>query len=209
MMEMDFRRARAKAPKSGEWALGKSFHPMIQLSFFPSQYTSLLVRQLKEQPDGWFEEGWAIEVAKALSSAVGRLKSKLGDNTSSWGWGQVHQLTLSHPIGASGPLAKVYNRGPFPSGGDHQTVAQAGRDTLEWGANVTGLANLRTAWDVGNWENNNIVIVGGQSGNPFSPHYDDLLQIWLQGEAINMPWSEESIRNNAKQTLQLIPDLKE
>jgi penicillin amidase len=59
---------------------------------------------------------------------------------------------------------------------------------------------------VGNWDENYIVIVGGQSGNPFSPHYDDLLHFWLRGESIKMPWTQEAIRQATKQTLQLLPD---
>ena len=137
---------------------------------------------------------------------MSRLKERLGEDSAAWNWGKIHNLNLVHPLGASAPLAKVFNRGPFPTGGDQQTVAQAGRASLEWGANVTSLANLRTAWDVGSWENNYIVIAGGQSGNPFSPHYDDLLQIWLRDEAISMPWTAEAIRQAAQQTLELIPE---
>jgi penicillin amidase len=206
MMEMDRRRVKAKAPKSGQWALGQGFHPMVLRSYFPMQFTSQLVTQLKEQPEGWFEGGWPAEVGAALSSAVSHLRQKLGDNPETWGWGQIHHLNLAHPLGASAPLAKVFNRGPFPTGGDHQTVAQAGRSTLEWGANVTSLANLRAGWDVGNWDNNHIVIAGGQSGNPFSPHYDDLLEFWLRGEAVKMPWKAQAIREAAQQTLELIPE---
>jgi penicillin amidase len=178
---------------------------MILRSSFPMQSTSQLVAQLKDQPQGWFDDGYPAEAAAALSNTVATLKNMLGENSNTWGWGQVHQLNLAHPLGASTPLAKVFNRGPFPSGGDHQTVAQAGRSSLEWGANVTGLANLRAAWDVGNWSNNFIVIVGGQSGNPFSQHYDDLLQLWLRGDAIKMPWNQEDIEQNKIKTLKLLP----
>jgi penicillin amidase len=205
MMEMDHRRAQAKAPNSGRWALGQGFHPMVLESFFPMQAISQLVSQLKEQPEGWFDDGWSAEVTAALSSAVCRIREKLGSAPENWGWGKLHQLTLLHPLGSRPPLDKVFNRGPFPSGGDHQTVAQAGRSTLEWGARVTGLANLRVAWDVGNWDDNHIVICGGQSGNPFSPHYDDLLGFWLRGEAIKMAWTEEAIRQVTQKTLKLIP----
>jgi len=52
----------------------------------------------------------------------------------------------------------------------------------------------------------NILIVGGQSGNPFSPHYGDLPQFWLRGQAIKMPWTQESIQRNVRQTLKLLPN---
>jgi len=59
--------------------------------------------------------------------------------------------------------------------------------------------------DVGNWDDNRFVLAGGQSGNPFSPHYDDQLQLWLKGEAMVMPWSEESVQAATVATLRLTP----
>jgi len=57
----------------------------------------------------------------------------------------------------------------------------------------------------GNWEANQVVIAGGQSENPISPNYDDLLKFWLRGEAITMPWSDEAIQRETKQKLRLTP----
>ena len=30
---------------------------------------------------------------------------------------------------------------------------------------------------------------GGQSGNPLSPHYADLLPFWLEGRGVPIPWT--------------------
>ncbi len=46
---------------------------------------------------------------------------------------------------------------------------------------------------------------GGQSGNPLSPHYDDLLPLWLKGEAVPIPWSAEAVRVATRNTLRLLP----
>ncbi len=205
VLEMVQRMIHAQAPQSGDWALGKGFHPLILRSFFMIKELSLLVQNLREQPDDWFADGWSAQISAALAGAIERLEKDLGPTPDNWRWGDVHQLVLAHPLGVRSPLDKIFNLGPIPTGGDHQTIAQAGRLSTEFGSNVSGLANLRAVYDVGNWDNNRIVIAGGQSGNPFSPHYDDLLEYWQRGEAITMPWSDDAIQQAAQQVLHLRP----
>jgi len=163
------------------------------------------VRLIINQPQGWFDAGWPAEIDAALDTIITRLRERFGPRVEHWSWGQAHELTLQHSLGGRAPLDKIFNRGPYPTGGDGNTVSQAGRLSREWGCNVTILANLRNIMDVGNWDENRIVIAGGQSGNPFSPHYDDLLQLWLRGETICMPWTEEAIEQATRDSLQLRP----
>jgi penicillin amidase len=59
--------------------------------------------------------------------------------------------------------------------------------------------------DVGNWEASRWVLAGGQSGNPRSPHYDDMIDLWLRGDAVTMAWSPQSVRERAKNELTLLP----
>ena len=46
---------------------------------------------------------------------------------------------------------------------------------------------------------------GGQSGNPLSPHYDDLLPLWRRGDGVPIAWSPEMVRKSAKDILTLAP----
>jgi penicillin amidase len=95
-------------------------------------------------------------------------------------------LTLEHPLGSVKALAPIFNRGPFPWGGDGNTVSQAG------GASPMVVASLRAAIPVGDWEDARFALPGGQSGNPFSPHYDDMLPFWQRGEGVPIAWSIEA-----------------
>ncbi len=208
VLEMLHRMAKAKAPNSAEWALGKGHHPLMVRSFFAVREVSHLVRRLRAQPEGWFERGWPAEISAALGQAVKRLQDHFQKPPEDWSWGTVHQLVLLHPLGSRSPLDKIFNLGPFPLGGDHQTIAQAGRLSTEFGSNVTGIANLRMAVDVGNWQDNYFVLAGGQSGNPFSPHYDDQLQLWLRGEAITLAWRGHAISRATEHILELVPEEK-
>ncbi len=73
-------------------------------------------------------------------------------------------------------------------------------------APVDNIASLRMVVDVGAWHNSRFSLPGGQSGNPLSPHYDDLLPLWQRGEGVPIAWTEEEIRQAAMQTLELIPE---
>ena len=102
-------------------------------------------------------------------------------------------------------LDKIFNLGPFPWGGDGQTIAQTGRLLADPTANSTLVANLRMVVDVGNWEENSFVLAGGQSGNPLSPHYADQLALWKRGQGLAMAWSESAIERITQATLRLSP----
>ncbi len=46
---------------------------------------------------------------------------------------------------------------------------------------------------------------GGQSGNPLSPHYDDLFELWRRGECVRLPWTDEEVRERGTEVLRLVP----
>jgi penicillin amidase len=45
----------------------------------------------------------------------------------------------------------------------------------------------------------------GQSGNPFSPHYDDFLELSRRGETWNVPFTREKVWAAKKSLLRLTP----
>jgi len=208
VISMIQRMAKAKAPNALKYALDEGFHPLVLRSFFAIRSDSNLVRNLRLKSPGWFEHGWDKEINDALSEAVNKLMNELGENPDNWSWGEIHKLNLTHPLGSNPLLGKIFNRGPFAYGGDHTTIAQAGRRSDLFGADVTGLANLRAVHDIGNWDNCRFVIAGGQSGNPFSPHYDDLLNIWLQGKTVSIAWSKDSVERDSRDVLYLHPEIE-
>ena len=144
-------------------------------------------------------------MSEVLGGIVLRLRREQGSDPSSWAWGRLRQLTLQHPIGRIKALAPVFNRGPFPYGGDGNTVSQAASSIRRFGANPGAIASLRAVIDVGDWEAARFSMPGGQSGNPLSPHYDDQLPLWLRGEGVPIPWSSDAVEAAVRQTLRLLP----
>ncbi len=192
------------APEAGEWYLGKSTHPLLYASLGKRQ-VSHISRVLQKGSN--IDLGGSREelISRALNGALNKLTEDYGEKPENWTWGEIRPLTLEHPFGGQRLIGKVFNRGPFPWGGDSQTVSQAQRSLKIPAHNPTGIANLRMVLDVGEWENNLFVLAGGQSGNPFSKHYDDQIPLWRKGEGLTLAWGEEEIEARTRATLALNP----
>ncbi|MPZ50817.1 MAG: hypothetical protein GEU75_16215 [Dehalococcoidia bacterium] len=193
--EMRRRIALSRAPRSAQWAGGRGFSALLPVTTFTAGRTSRVLRNLRDQPLGWFERAWPDEMADALASVIAGLRSRHGPDLAAWTWGRVRPLTLVHPLGRVRQRAPIFNRGPFPWGGDGNTVSPSG----------TVIASLRMVVEAGDWDGARFSMPGGQSGNPFSPHYDDLLPFWRRGDGVPIAFSPTAIAAVTRTTLQLLP----
>ena len=204
--ELSLRMTRAKAPNSAEWACGASGFALLPAGSLGSRRIMHLMTTAQGQPDGWFAHGWAIEVGRAIDAAVSTLHSVAGPDEENWAWGSVRTLTLKHSLGAAlGPLGDIFNRGPFPWGGSAHTVNNGAVNLLDPLGNPMAIANLRMNVEVPDWDHARFSLAGGQSGNPSSPHYDDLLRHWLDGGSVPIAWSPEMVQEVTEQRMRLLP----
>ena len=192
MAEMSRRVARARAPRSAPWLLGRSLHPASGSSFFAARQVGRVSRLLRDRPPGWFRNGWQAEIDDALGSAYSEAVRRLGEPTVRWQWGRARIATLKHPLGRLPLLGAIFNLGPFECPGDVNTVAQAGTIGEDPLASPGVVPSMRMVLDVGDWDRSLFSLPGGQSGNPLSPHYDDLLPAWLEGTGVPIPWTGRS-----------------
>ncbi|MDE2779256.1 MAG: penicillin acylase family protein [Chloroflexota bacterium] len=205
--ELSSRTARVKAPRSHPWALGRSLSPVIGSSLFAARQTGRVSRLLRSLPEGWFPNGWPAEIDDALRSAYLAAVGRLGQPSESWQWGRARSpATLTHPLGRLPVVGSVFNLGPFPFPGDANTVAQTGAFREDPLARPGVVPSLRMVLDVGNWDESLFSLPGGQSGNPLSPHYADLLPFWLRGAGVPIPWTRQAIENATVETLLLKPE---
>ncbi len=203
--ELVRRVVRARAPRAALWALGRGFHPLTPTNLFARRWVSFLARLLREQPAGWLPRPWLEEVAAALADVVRFLRGRFGEDPKGWAWGRVRPFSLVHPLGGRRPLDRVFNLGPLPAPGDSNTVAQYGVAPADPLAPPTAIPSLRAVIDVGHPGGSRFSLPGGQSGNPASPHYDDLLPLWQAGDGVPIAWSPEEVRAAAVATLRLVP----
>ncbi len=208
--EMIVRVARAKAPRSWRWVVGAGLSAITPYNFGCYRRTGHLVKSLREQPAGWFDRPWPEEVASALAEAVRTLETRTGQrDPARWAWGTVRPLVMHHPMSRRGILGRalgmVFNLGPVPGGGDADVINQGAVLPLMPLAPADNLPSLRAVFDVGAWQNSRFVLPGGQSGNPLSPHYGDLFELWRRGDGVPIAFTAEEVKAAAVQTLELRP----
>ena len=194
--------AEEKAPRSFAWMLGRGFTGLTPHSLLCLRRTSHLVALIRDRPD-FLAEGWDPAITRALDDLLGRLGREFGRDPAAWRWGQVRPLTLRHPVGEMRTLASLFNLGPFPCGGDGNTIAQASAPPLDPLGDPMAIASLRMVVDVGAWEEARFILPGGQSGNPLSPHYSDMLELWRRGEGVPIAWSAQRVQERATRVLRL------
>jgi penicillin amidase len=115
----------------------------------------------------------------AFKKAVQRLAKPLGDTPASWTWGRVHSREFPSVAGASG-----LGYGPRPAGSDpFAEDAADGGLTAEAGPSWRMVATLSGTSGVSAMG----VYPGGQSENPASPWYDDLVALWWNGQYLPIP----------------------
>jgi hypothetical protein len=87
-----------------------------------------------------------------------------------------------------------------PRGGDATTLNNTGNDPRQ----VHG-ASFRVVMDLADWDRSTTINVPGQSGQPGSRHYGDLLPLWAKGAYHPLPFSREAVERNATSRLTLLP----
>ncbi|MFO7680196.1 MAG: penicillin acylase family protein [Chloroflexota bacterium] len=144
---------------------------------------------------------------QSLADGISWLSENVGGEMDDWTWGKIHTITLADGVlGASGvaPLEAIFNRGPYPLAGGSDLVNANGWRRSE-PAVVRSYPSMRMIVDMGDFENSQSVIPGGQSGHPTLSHYDDQMPLWLNGETHAMFWSREAVEAAAVDHLVLQP----
>jgi penicillin amidase len=167
---------------------------------------NLLDRLLGPDP-GWLAQGDSPEAitADAWAATVAALRERWGDEVWRWRYGLAHQFTLRHPLGAIGPLGRLFNRGPITTGGDGETVNMGGLNISPAGIESYAAPSYRQILDPTDWDRSRAIHPTGQSGHPASPHYADFLPLWLTGEYHPMPWTRGAVEEATAHRLTLAP----
>jgi penicillin amidase len=148
---------------------------------------------------------WESVLQESLRRAVAELR-QLGDNPQRWTYGLVHRLTLRHPLGSVAALAPIFNRGPWPTGGDLDTVAMHHIPRDNPAGPVYTSASWRQIFDLSDWDAARVILPNGQSGHPASRHYADQTAAWRAGAYQPLLWSRAAVERHTADVLTLTPD---
>ncbi len=141
-------------------------------------------------------------IRASYRSAVASIHTDFGGYEGDWGWKDVHSVEFSHPFGRMESLRSYFNVGPFPVNGTREVI-----NNLMFPYNASGFYKVsagpstRRVIDFSDIEASMSILPTGQSGNPFSPHYDDQAEMYIQGKFRKMLLNEQEIKANSKSIL--------
>lgn len=144
---------------------------------------------------------------RSLADTIAWFEENVGGDMNDWTWGRIHQATFtSNPLGQSGvrPIEAMVNRGPFPTDGG-RSIINANSWNWENPAAVTGHVSMRMIADLSDFDASRSVNTTGQSGHPYHRHYDDQIELWLNGQYRPMLFSQEAVEGAAVDHLVLQP----
>lgn len=189
---------------------GRHLHEVAGSNIWGNHTWEWLRRELLREDSPWFDLGNGETrdevLLKALNSAVDLLTSELGPEIENWTWGHFHQVRFNHILGRVKPLDAVFNRGPYPIGGDGNTI-WATASLLDRMHSSDGMVGppFRFIADLSDLDHSLGVLAPGQSGEPGSPHYDDQLEAWFNGEYHPMFFRRDTVEKNQQSCLELLP----
>ncbi|TDI99949.1 MAG: penicillin acylase family protein [Caldithrix sp.] len=141
---------------------------------FPSRVRT--VQMIVEEPNAhWFDNVKTTDVETlsdlaltSFNAAYSGLSESFGDMNESWQWGRYKGTDIIH-------LARIpgFGRMDLDVGGDLRIVNAIGKTHGPSWRMVVALGPEVKAWGI---------YPGGQSGNPGSPHYDDFVDDWVEGD---------------------------
>jgi penicillin amidase len=147
--------------------------------------------------DSSFEE----TLIKSLEEGVKQIPSRVGSrNHDAWKWGNTIPLTFYHPLGQGFPLlGRLLDVGPFPQAGTATTVKAT---TSRHGPSMRMVVDLSTL------EHSVQNITLGESGQVFSPYYQDQFDAWYNGRSFPMSFSDAAVDQATVHKLLLGPEKK-
>jgi penicillin amidase len=193
---------------------GKGPTPLLaEGSAFGGRAWEWLQKTLAEPDSPWFDLGGGERrddvMRLVLRETIDFLKAELGPEIADWAWGKLHTLTYAHTLGRVKPLDRLFNRGPYPLGGDGTTVWATGASRHDLSSKVIIGPPFRFIADLGDLRNSWGLLAPGQSGQPGSKHYDDQVPAWFTGEYHPLLYAREDVEREAEARLRLLPRIDE
>ncbi|MBK5293121.1 MAG: penicillin acylase family protein [Acidobacteriia bacterium] len=132
----------------------------------------------------------------SLRSTIQDLERLMGASPAEWKWGNLHTIHFRHPLGVAS-----MHRGPIARPGDSNTVNATSSTNFK----QTSGASYRQILDLSDWDKSVMTNAPGESGDPNSPHYSDLLEDWASGNYHPMPYSRKAVEAATVERIHLTP----
>ena len=162
----------------------------------------------------WFDgvEDRDRQLVGAAARAVEFLRARFGPDARDWLWGALLEYRPSHPLDGVPGIGRVFGAGPYPFGGDVNTVQQAAytlHDTREGQGSGAKSAVIAAAYrqviDLADLDRSTFILATGGSGIPGHPRYLDCVPDYLAGRQRPLLFSPAAIERDAESRLALVP----
>jgi penicillin amidase len=132
-------------------------------------------------------------LTNSLDRAIGDLRKRL-PHEGSWKWSAAHVMRWRHPLNQASLNLQAVDRP-----GDGDTVDAAG------GVGGGSGASFREILDFSDWDKSMMTNAPGESGDPESKHYRDLVDDWVAGRYHPMPYSRKAVQAATEERIVLEP----
>ena len=146
-------------------------------------------------------------LSASLKAALAQIEQRHGPHVVAWRWGWEHKADLNHRLLGRVPLLKELFDLSIETDGGAFTVNRGTtriRDPRNPFAHVHG-AGFRAVYDLADLGNSRFIIATGQSGNPLSPHWGDLVRSWRDGAALRLTGDRGTLETAGAKVLTLTP----
>lgn len=174
-------------------------------NFFFPMFDVTLNEIIARRPPEWLpkeftanDKGYPALVAACVGDARAQLTKRLGADETKWWWGALVQVRFPHPLAAVPFIGQQFLIPPFPQNG---SGGGGVGPTPNVGANVS----MRFIADPLDWDATRHGITLGESGDPQNAHWKDQLDDWRNVAPQTFPFSENAVKQAAKETLTLAP----
>ncbi|MCY4640563.1 MAG: penicillin acylase family protein [Chloroflexi bacterium] len=141
----------------------------------------------------------------ASGRAIAALGARLGSDPAAWSWGALHHRRLPHALAAAPLLGRLWSRGPFPAGGDVNSVSQAGYSLADGPGAAAQVPVYRQVIDLDDPDRSLALLPAGVSGIPGHPRYDDCVEEMLAGRFRPLLFSRRAVEAALESRLELAP----
>ena len=178
--------------------MGKSFAQFINTPY----QDKAVVEQIGKENSVWWDNVKTSDtketrkdiITTSFKNAVAFISIQLGENVQDWTWDKVISVEHEHALGKVAALRSYFNVGPFKTVGGNEVI-----NNQIFNLDSTGVYKIkagpstRRIVDFSDVENGLGILPTGQSGNIFSPHYDDQAQKYIDGEFVKMNLNQKEI----------------
>lgn len=175
----------------------------------PEFIASVLTRQTEwcDDVDTDDKEDCATQVDRSLARVLRDLSERLEAAFVRWRWGDLHPARFPHQVFSGWPVIGRFADLEIPADGDGYTVNRSAmrvNDPARPYAGVHG-AGFRGIYNLADLSRSRFIIATGQSGNPLSAHYADMIEDWRDGRYHRLGLSRRELEASRAALLRLTP----